>query len=202
MKHENLERYLDRSAAEHKHLCPRQVLGVRMALGGAGALGMTVPRDGKKMLVIVETDGCFVDGVQAVTGCTVGHRTLRVEDYGKVAATFIVVETGEALRVVPQLDVRQKASQYAPDQERRYFAQLQGYQVMPDSELLSIKPVKLVTPVEEIISRAGVRVNCDLCGEEIINEREICQDDLTLCRACAGPVYYQPAAESMQVSGI
>lgn len=201
MMHENLESYLEKSAADHAHLCPRQVLGVRMALGGAGALGMAVPREDKKMLVIVETDGCFVDGVQAVTGCTVGHRTLRVEDYGKVAATFIEVDKGQAVRVVPQLDVRQKASEYAPDKERRYFAQLKGYQIMPEPELLSIKPVRLVPPVEEIISRAGVRVNCDLCGEEIINEREISRDDLILCRACAGPVYYQPAPESVPVPG-
>lgn len=202
MMDEDIERYLETSAEEHNRLCPRQVLGVRTALGGARALGMDVPREDKELLVIVETDGCFVDGVQAVTGCTVGHRTLRVEDYGKVAATFIRVETGDAVRVFPQLDVRQKAFDYAPERERRYFAQLEGYQVMPDSELLSIRPVKLATPLEEIVSRPGVRVNCDLCGEEIINEREISHDGLTLCQACYGPAYYQPAAEPLQASKI
>ncbi len=57
------------------------------------------PRKDKRLLVIVESDGCFVDGVSVTTGCTVGHRTLRVEDYGKVAATFVDVSSERALRV-------------------------------------------------------------------------------------------------------
>ncbi|MDZ7845195.1 MAG: FmdE family protein [Anaerolineales bacterium] len=192
MKINHLEQYLELSAAEHDHLCPRQVLGVRTALAGAAVLGMDVPRNDKKLLVIVETDGCFVDGIQAVTGCSAGHRTLRVKDYGKVAGTFIEVDTGNAVRVFPQLDVRGKAADYAPEEDRRYFAQLIGYQRMPDSELLSLQRVRLFPPVEDIISRPGVRVNCTRCGEEIINQREVYQGGLTLCQPCASPAYYQP----------
>lgn len=161
-----------------------------MGLAGAAALGLEVPRRDKRLLVIVETDGCFVDGVEVATGATVGHRTMRVEDYGKVAATFIHVKTEEAVRVAPQLDVRQKAYAYAPEEKRRYFAQLRGYQLMPDAELLDIRSVRLATPVKDIVSRAGVRVNCDICGEEIINERELAIDGELLCRGCAGPAYY------------
>ena len=40
-------------------------------------------------LIIVETDGCFVDGIEVSTGVTVGHRSLRVVDLGKIAATFV-----------------------------------------------------------------------------------------------------------------
>ncbi|MBT7599955.1 MAG: formylmethanofuran dehydrogenase, partial [Anaerolineae bacterium] len=91
-----LEEILEESASRHKSLCPRQVLGSRVALAGAAAVNMDVPRDDKRLLVIVETDGCFVSGIETVTGCGVNHRTLRVEDYGKIAATFINVKTGEA----------------------------------------------------------------------------------------------------------
>jgi formylmethanofuran dehydrogenase subunit E len=35
-----------------------------------------------------------------------------------------------------------------------------------------------------------VRVNCDVCGEEIMNERELHREGLTLCRACAADSYY------------
>jgi formylmethanofuran dehydrogenase subunit E len=143
-------------------------------------------------LVILETDGCFADGVEAATGCTVGHRTLRVEDYGKVAATFVDVKTGQAVRIAPALDVRQRAYAYAPEEKRHYFAQLAAYQVMPDEELLMIQEVYLATPVEALVSRPGVRVNCDSCGEEIINEREVIRGHGILCRACVGEGYYQP----------
>jgi formylmethanofuran dehydrogenase subunit E len=68
---------------------------------------------------------------------------------------------------------------------------------MPDADLLSVQAVALSQPVAQILSRPGVRVNCDLCGEEIINEREVKREDLTLCRACAGQGYYQIPAFSV-----
>jgi formylmethanofuran dehydrogenase subunit E len=189
---DNLQAILAKSSARHRHLCPRQVLGVRVGLAGAQALGLDLPRRDKRLLIFVETDGCFADGVDVATGCTMGHRTLRLEDYGKIAATFVDVKTETAVRVFPQLDIRDKARCYAPEEKKRYYAQLVGYQHMPDAELLTIQPVRLTTPVKQIVSRNGVRVNCTACGEEIINEREIMQEGQPYCTACAGPAYYTP----------
>ena len=186
----DIQGLLTQSAARHKHLCPRQVLGVRFGLAGGAALGLDVPRTDKRLLVIVETDGCFADGVEVATGASMGHRTLRLADYGKIAAVFVDVKTEQAVRVAPRLDVRQRAHQYAPDERRHYFAQLEGYQRMPDCELLTIQPVALTTPVSTIVSRPIIRTNCAQCGEEIINEREVHQDGRTLCRHCAGDAYY------------
>jgi formylmethanofuran dehydrogenase subunit E len=178
------------SAARHDHLCPRQVLGVRIGLAGAATLGLDIPRRDKRLLAILETDGCFADGIEAATGCTVGHRTLRIEDYGKIAATFVDVRTEAAVRITSRPDVRDKASEYAREAARHYFAQLLAYQHMPDAELLSVKPVCLKIPVGEIVSRAGVRATCVRCGEEIINERWLLIDGLRMCRACAHDGYY------------
>lgn len=186
----DLQTILQLSSARHKHLCPRQVLGARIALAGAAALELALPRCDKRLLIILETDGCFADGVEVATGCTIGHRTLRIEDYGKTAATLIDVQTERAVRVIPQVDVRERAYAYAPAERRHYFAQLQGYQVMPDAELLTIQPVTLTTPIAAIVSRPGVRVNCSQCGEEIINEREVLVEGEIRCRSCAGHGYY------------
>lgn len=183
---------LEETAARHSHLCPRQVLGVRIGLAGPAAIGLDLPRRDKRLLVIVETDGCFVDGVEAATGCSVGHRMLRVEDYGKVAATFVDVHTEQAVRVAPRIDVRERAASFLPQEPRHYYAQLRAYQMMADDDLLSIQAVHLVRPVGRLVSRAGVRVNCAKCGEEIINEREVHRAGITLCRACAGFAYYLP----------
>ena len=189
----DLQALLEISSRSHNHLCPRQVLGVRMGLAGAAALGFEPQQTGKRLLVIVESDGCFADGITAATGCTVGHRTLRVEDYGKVAATFVDVKTGQAVRIAPRLDVRQRALACQPGEPRHYFAQLQAYQILPDAELLTVCEIELRTPVEQIVSRPAVRVECAICGEEIINEREIKRNGQSLCRACAGlAYYYQP----------
>lgn len=174
---------------------------MRIGLAGVAALPWTVNGGAKRLLVILETDGCFADGVSAATGCSVGRRTLRVEDYGKVAATFVDVKREQAVRIAPRLDVRQRAHLYAPGESRHYFAQLHGYQVMPDHELLNIQPVCLTTAVAEIVSRAGVRVNCQLCGEEIINERELYRAGQLLCRSCAGDSYYVTTREHTNGSG-
>lgn len=195
----DLQTILQRSSARHKHLCPRQVLGARIGLAGAAAVALAVPRRDKRLVVILETDGCFADGVEVATGCTIGHRTLRVEDCGKVAATFINVNRGVAMRVAPQLDLRERAHAYAPDEPRHYFAQLRAYQLMPDAELLTCQAVTLTPAIAAIVSRPGVRVNCMGCGEEIINEREQWIDEQIFCRTCAGCGYYTvvPAAPSI-----
>ncbi len=191
MEMANLQMYLAASAAKHSHLCPRQVLGVRSALAGVNALGMVIPSGDKRLLAIVETDGCYSDGVAVVTGSSVGHRTLRVEDYGKVAVTLIDALTEQAIRVSPQIDVRLRVAGYIPGEERPYFAQLYGYQVMPDNELLDVRPVLLDPGVKWLVSLPGLRAVCEQCGEEILNEREVHRDGKTLCRACAGFAYYR-----------
>lgn len=192
----DLQELLNRSSARHSHLCPRQVLGVRMALAGAACLGLSLPRTDKSLLVIAETDGCFVDGIEVAAGVSVGHRTLRIEDYGKVAATFISVMAGKAVRLAPRQAVREDAQQYAPEEEQQYFAQLHGYQVMPDDALFSVRAVTLAQPVEKIISRPGVRVNCSVCGEEIFNEREFVSQGNIYCRSCFAPGYYNEVPSS------
>ena len=198
----NLQSLLEKSTSDHSHLCPRQILGVRLGLLGLKSLGFEEPPSKKRLLVIVENDGCFADGVIAATDCTVGHRTLRVEDYGKTAATFVDTVSGQALRVTPTLDVRQRAYAYAPDEPRHYFAQMRAYQVMPDDEMFTVQNVILHTPVADVISHPGVRVNCSVCGEEIINERETHRNGLLLCRACAGQSYYQTQSIEIQLERV
>ncbi|MEK6753772.1 MAG: FmdE family protein [Chloroflexota bacterium] len=186
----NIQPLLDKSARDHSHLCPRQILGVRIGLAGLSVLGFDEPPAGKRLLIITETDGCFADGLSAATNCMVGHRSLRVEDYGKVAAVFVDAKTGYAVRVAPVLDIRERSYIYVPDEPRRYFAQMQAYQIMSDEEMFTVNEVQLAASIESIVSRPGIRVNCDVCGEEIMNEREVKQDGLNLCRACAGNSYY------------
>lgn len=187
----DLQPLLEKSSCDHAHLCPRQILGVRMGLAGLETLGFAAAPEKKRLLVIVETDGCFVDGLIAATGCTVGHRTLRVEDYGKTAASFVDTATGQAVRLAPAPGIREKAFIYAPNEPRHYFAQMQAYQVMPMAEMFTFSPVTLTQSLAALLSRPGIRTNCDLCGEEIMNEREIRRDGVTLCLPCARGGYCQ-----------
>ncbi len=182
---------LERSAKQHRHLCPRQVLGVRIGLAGLRALGFNLPPSKRQMLVIAETDGCLVDGLSAATGFTAGHRTLRIVDYGKVAAAFVDIRSGRAVRVTPVPHLRDRANAYARGDRRAYFVQLQAYQTMPDEEMLAFQDITLSTPIGQILSRPGYRVLCDECSEEIINQREVILQERVLCAACAGHGYYE-----------
>lgn len=188
----SLDQLLTVSAQRHDHLCPRQVLGVRMGMLAGRLLDVDLPQRDKRILTIVETDGCTADGIEVATGCSVGHRTLRVEDYGKVAATVVDTECKRAYRILPRQQSRTLATSFAPKGVDRWQAQLIGYQHMPDDLLLEWSQVELTVSIERIVSRPGARAQCDWCQEEINNEREIVRDGVTLCRACAGDAYYRP----------
>jgi formylmethanofuran dehydrogenase subunit E len=190
-----LNELLRASAARHRELCPRQVLGVRMGMLAGVLLALDLPQVDKRLLTIVETDGCATDGIAAATGCAVGRRTMRIEDFGKVAATFVDTATERAVRIVPRIEARALAREYAPEASSRWRAQLVGYQRMPDERLLRWDGVALLTPVREIVARGSVRVRCEICQEEIINARQVMRDGMLLCRACAGQAYYRPLGE-------
>lgn len=190
---------LNLSAERHQHLCPRQVLGVRMGLLGLKELGL-LPASGrfsntdKRLLTIVETDGCGADGVAVATDCAVGRRTLRVLDFGKVATTMIDVESGRAIRIHPHPHSRQRAQQTAPSAPSPWHAYLSAYQTLPDCQLLIAQPVTLTQSLAQILSKPTARAICATCGEEIINEREVKQNGITLCQPCAGTSYYAVTA--------
>ena len=161
-----------------------------MGLAGLAALGIQAPMPHKAALVFVESDGCFATGIEVATGAAVGHRTLRIMDLGKIAATFANVQSGFSIRLAPQLDVRQRALEYALEVKKKYYAQLKGYQLMPERELFSYQEVELQPALEAIISRPGLRAKCVQCGEEIINERQVLVEGRIFCQTCAGNSYY------------
>ena len=188
---------LKQSAARHTNLCPRQVLGVRMGVLGCKLLGLNYPDEKKLLVTLMETDGCAADGLSAATGCTIGNRRMRILDYGKVASTFVRLEDCKTIRIVPRSTIREAAQFLSPDSKNSWEAQLLAYQVMPDDELLVVQNVELNISLEKLLSKPGYRVNCQVCGEEIINEREICSDKDILCRSCAGIGYYQLLDENI-----
>jgi len=192
-----LQQILDESAQMHRHLCPRQVLGARIGLFGLLTLGLIDAHyqnrfynSRKRLLTIVETDGCGADGISVATDSYVGRRTMRVVDYGKVAATFVDTKRRIAVRVWPSPDARRLAEQFAPKQKSRWHAYLLGYQLIPDALLLQVQPVQLSQSITQIISKPTARILCEQCGEEVMNEREVEQNGRFLCQSCAGSSYY------------
>jgi len=160
-----------------------------MGMHAQELLHLDLPQSDKRLYTIVETDGCFVDGITVATGCSVGHRTLRLFDYGKVAASFVDTKTGNAVRIWPNSQCRAGAADYAPAAPNRWQAQLEAYQIMPAEELLSACEIELRIDLKALIAKPGIRVNCDACGEEILNQREVTLDGKALCRSCTDGGY-------------
>jgi formylmethanofuran dehydrogenase subunit E len=181
---------LEQLARLHPRVCPRQILGVRIGQHAGELLDLALPRSDKLVLAIVEMDGCFADGVSVTTGCWFGRRTLRFVDYGKVAATFVDLRTGTAVRIWARTTARALAERYVPDAPDRWHAQLEAYRAMPAAELLQWCRVTLKVPSNVLFNAASERVMCSACGEEVLYDRQILREGSVLCRACAGQAYY------------
>lgn len=194
MRNLNFGKLLDESARIHGHLCPGQVLGVKMSVLGLREIGITDPKgaDRKSIIVFVEMDRCATDAVQSVTGCSLGHRTMKFMDYGKMAATFLNLKTGRAVRIIAREDSRLRAKEYYSEIENKYEAQLEAYKVMPDNELFDVMEVQVKLNPEDMPGRPLRRVQCGSCGEYVQDMREVEAHGKVLCRPCADAGYYSP----------
>ncbi len=189
----NFEALLEESVRIHGHLCPGQVLGVRMAIYGLDRIGIHDPKgkDRKRLCLFVEIDRCATDALQSVTGCSLGKRSMKFKDYGKMAATFIDLETGRAVRVVAREEARSRAKDYFPEIADKYQCQIMAYKVMPDDELFRHEWVTVDIPRQDMPGRPLRRAKCEDCGEYVQDMREVLIDGRTLCRACAFGGYYR-----------
>ncbi|HEY6348607.1 MAG TPA: FmdE family protein [Candidatus Angelobacter sp.] len=193
-----LAEYLKDAEIAHGHLCAGQVLGVRMAMFGLRKLGIQDPqgKDRKRIVTFVEIDRCATDAIMVVTGCRLGKRALKFRDWGKMAATFIDLETGEAVRVAATESSKTLARTMHPELQSKNQQQMLAYQEMDDAQLFNTQWVKVDLPAEEFPGYKGERIVCAECGEGISYHREVSREGRTLCRACAGEKYWKPLPES------
>src|SRR6201988_3313055 len=166
---EALDDLLKLAEVAHGHLCAGQVLGVRMAMLGCERLDIDEPRgkDRKRLVTFIEIDRCAADAIGVVTGCRLGKRALKFRDWGKMAATFVDVSAGKAVRIAARESSKARARQLHPEIENKNQQQMRAYREMPDDELFSTEWVKVELPPEEFPGYQGERIVCDECGEGV-----------------------------------
>jgi len=191
----SLDELLEEANQAHGHLCAGQILGVRMALYGLQKLGIEDPRgrDRKRLVTYVEIDRCATDAIGVVTGCRLGKRALKFRDWGKMAATFVDLETGRAIRIAARESSKDLARQLHPELDNKNAQQMLAYRELTDDDLFTMQWVKVEVGPQEMPGFKGERIACAQCGEGINYHREVLRDGRTLCRACAGESYYTPA---------
>jgi len=193
----SFDEYLRDAELAHGHLCAGQVLGVRLAMLGLHKLGIDDPhgKDRKRLVTFVEIDRCATDAVAVVTGCRLGKRALKFRDWGKMAATFVDVASGKAIRVAAKESSKAVAREMHPEVENQNQQQMLAYREMSDEDLFATQWVTVGLAAEEFPGYKGGRVVCATCGEGINFRREVRQAGRILCRACAGESYYKLSEE-------
>jgi formylmethanofuran dehydrogenase subunit E len=184
------EEAVDRAVRFHGSLCPGLALGVQVARIVANELGET-PED---LVALVETDICAVDGVQALTGCTLGNRNLILHDVGKNAYSFWRRSDGKAIRIHgrPAWDpayqaLRKKVSAGdASTTEIELFDELTETQA---ARILAADPYTLfhvdaLTAPMPQTSSVDPWVTCARCGENVQETRTRRIGGETVCAPC------------------
>ena len=193
---EDFESLLSSSISAHGHLCPGQVVGVRMALLGCRLIGLDDPQSSeqiKKLIVYVEMDRCTADAVAHVTGVKLGRRSLKFVDYGIMAASFVNLQTGRAFRVISTEESRLLAAVYAPEIAEKYPQQLEAYKRMPDSVLFRVEEVEIDIFDSDLPGPTRYKATCIRCGQVVRDRREVLINGLPHCVPCAGRAYFRKA---------
>ena len=167
---------LEEAGRFHGDICGGIQIGTRMTMCALRKLGIADPKgaDGKKLMVFVEIDRCATDAIMALTGCRPGKRTMKVLDYGKMAATFVNLETEKAVRVT----VKHKREDGEDGGSETDFGSLS------EEELLSVTEVEVPLRPEDMPGKPVRRCRCALCGEDVLDGREMNGEGATLCRPC------------------
>ncbi len=184
----SLNTHLDQVAALHTRLCPRQVLGVRMARFACTYLGIDPALERRQIYVCMEIGRCAADGVMVVTYASPMNQLMQLIPYGKVAATFVDLRSGAALRVSEHTQSRMAASQLSIQANSKWERELKAYQVLPDESILLWQDVTVNLSGPSIPEKHSIA--CALCGDRVHEREEVERDEFALCKACAIGAYY------------
>lgn len=194
----SFEILLEESGKFHGHLCPGQVVGVRMAMLGCRLIGLDHPKRReqiKKLLVYVEMDRCTADAIAQVTGVKLGRRSLKFMDYGIMAATFLNLATQKSYRIISTEESRQLSSLYAPGIKGKHQTQFEAYKRMPDSVLFRVQKVRVTLSRFDMPGPTKQKIKCEHCGQVVRDNRQVEKNGRILCKACAGNCYFSCATE-------
>jgi formylmethanofuran dehydrogenase subunit E len=187
----SLETCLETARAFHGDVCAGIAIGTRMAMAGLKAIGIEEPKgkDRKDLMVFVEIDRCATDAIMAITGCQPGKRTMKIYDYGKMAATFLNLKTNKSVR----LTVKETANGTSRDGKPGGGNQAELFIGLPEEELLNVEEVIVDVQPQDMPGKPLRVVLCDGCGERIMDMRDSEENGKTLCRPCATKEkYYSP----------
>jgi len=209
----DLSKLLRMNGMLHGHFCPFSAIGVKAAARAVRELGVR-STGMEEVVAIVETNNCFSDGVQFVTGCSFGNNALIYRDFGKTAFT-LARRTGEAVRISVKADrVAEERSPEATQLFEKVVVERSGSEAdrerlsklwqelsfrvlnLPDEEVFDIKKSTIEVPA---CARIFANVRCSVCGEDVAEPRARVKDGKPVCIPCSGQEYYQLAGDGISI---
>lgn len=210
----DLSKLLSLNGMLHGHFCPYSAIGVKAAARAVRELG--VESTGmEETIAIVETNNCFSDGVQLITGCSFGNNALIYRDYGKTAFT-LAKRTGEAIRIAVKADskfleerepeamalfqkvVKERAGTIEDEQRLKEMWRELSFELLeiPDEELFDIQRIQINVPA---YARIFASVKCSICGENVMEPRARFKNGKPVCIPCSGQEFYQLAGDGLSI---
>ncbi len=213
----DLEGLLDKAGEIHGHYCSHVALGVMATYVGFKKLGIADSTGMEEILAVVECNNCFVDGIQGISGCTLGNNAMIYKDFGKTAVTFIDRKTNKAVRLVSKYSApdeakdpeaaeamalfdravkkREKLAPAEMERMKELWAKMSFAMLSkPENELFDVKPVD-----PEKIAYAPIfdSVKCSVCGESAMETRARMKASQPVCIPCAGDQYWMVAGRGI-----
>ncbi|MFC2097347.1 FmdE family protein [Bacteroidota bacterium] len=203
----NLEQLLIMAGQIHGHYCPGLALGIIAAQ--RAMIEMCVDSDGlEDLIAISETNNCFSDGIQFVTGCTFGNNSLVFRDFGKTAFT-LCTRNGSGIRIC----VRSEAREYMHNIYPSFSADYNNVVKEKDHSENSIKSFKISAYEKAIvvlsldfdklfiIDKEVVNLPdyapshesqiCEHCKESVMDSRIVNIKGKNFCIPCSKDDYFQ-----------
>jgi formylmethanofuran dehydrogenase subunit E len=185
---DDYEFFVNKVTAFHGHVCTGIVLGTRMSLAAMRYLGLDPHQQNRNILAYAEIDRCMTDAVMVITGCSLGRRTLKHIDYGKFAVTLINQDSGIAVRAIVKEDFSRKDNM---DETIRLIASIS------DERLITLQTVQVDISEYDLPGFPRRSAVCAVCGEQVMDGRDIIRNGVTLCRGCTGGNYYTVPGEKI-----
>lgn len=183
---ELFDEQLEKAKNLHGEVCGGIVSGTKMAIHAMKELNMDFnQKKNKDLIVFLEIDRCMADAIQAVTGCSLGKRTLKLKNYGKFAATFYKISTGEAIRIASN---KNEKSEYP---EETIEEKIKRVKNTPSEELFNIQKVKIRIDENELPGRPRDEKFCSICSEQIMDSKQSLVSGRPVCKSCHEGSYYE-----------
>lgn len=178
---------LKKAGEFHGDICGGIATGTKLAIYGMEQLGMTPGEKDKRLIVFTEIDRCASDAILSVTKTSLGKKSLKPMGYGKFAATFVNIDTGEAIRVIDDKANRERTKE---EEEETIEEKIERLASTPGEEIFTIQKVSVKIDPNDLPGKPLEVTKCVECGEVVMDGKHHLRNGHAFCTSCYDKSYY------------